>query len=908
MEFPNALRDISRGADTQIFFSHWNSPAESCNLISTWEYRRIAGKIYDSVIEKVAPDLLLILSPFEGLGDDCVWSVNDQIPTVSIFYDAIPMIFENEYLSDEKEKIWYEERVDLLKKCNGLISISENSKKDAQTILGINTSQHITIEAGLERATIKLANEAIPWSDENRPYLFSILGEDFRKNKKNLLHAFHHLVQREAFEHNLLIAYKQSKDEMEANALLLQELELENRVRFLDYVPDTELFSYLSGADLFVFPSLYEGLGLPVLEAWACSTPVVASFSSSLNELFDSNVFLFDPNDPKDIAEVVIKVLSSDELKEKNIAEGHIRAAKHQSLESGGVIWNFLEQVSKDSSRDGVEEPTSDPLRLAFFTPLPPQKSGISSHAIELLPTLTKNFSIKVFTERFSPELNESHWSYSELVHPISEFNSDEFDVCLYNIGNSEFHIESAKILEKNPGIVILHDAYLSGLAWITTVHTGNQSEFAKMLYKQGGSIALSNFLRGEPIEKIIASLMLNGFVIEKATSLVVHSQYSKELIRRDYEYFDNVDIRVLPQQHQVTAGLGLLDQTEETNISFATFGAIAETKSCGKLLAAWKGSLAERSGQATLYFVGENLSTDIEDNIKELDLNDTVTITGYLPTEEYAKFLHRIDVGIQLRRSSRGETSRALLDVMSAGKPVIANANGSFSEFRDYGAIMLEDDFEIFELRHAIDSLYVDEVLRATLGQLNLEKIHTNHSIASYSAELVDLIKAGYQASRDFPEGKTRQISRFAKESGISLDNRQLNNIFDSIVQNFPHNFRRRRILVDITHLLDYEPGAKEREEILQIFKELSELLPFLDLRFVGTGLWKSGFVDIPQFMSKFFTMETADFPMIRVNVDVLSTAFWAFNADSPSEDFHTIGELMSELRRILVEKYLKA
>ena len=905
-EFPDRLKELSKNSYPEVIFSHWSPPRDCGYLVSSREYRAIAQRIYESIIKKIAPDVLLILSPFEGLVDNIVWSINDRVPTVSIFYDAIPKIFEKEYLSDKNVKHWYEENMRLLQQCEGLISISENSKKDALDVLKLQTSKHITVEAGLEERTIKLAKGAIPMKHESGPYLFSILGEDFRKNKRNLLNAFQILVQSENFKHNLLIAYKQTKHEIEANFILLKELNLEGRVIFLGYLPDDELFSYLAGAELFVFPSLYEGLGLPVLEAWACSTPVVASNSSSLKELFDTDLFLFDPSDPKSIAEVMLKVLKSDELKRKNVVESHSSILNHQSSDSGEVIWNFLEKLTDNPLHDERQNSPSELLRLAFFSPLPPQKSGISSHAIELIPSLSKNFSLKIFTEHYSAILNEPGSVYSQLVHPISEFNSDDFDVCLYNMGNSDFHIESARILDKNPGIVILHDAYLSGLVWISTTHSDDQSEFPKKLYEVGGSIALSSFLLGDPIEKIINSFMLNSFVIEKASSIVVHSQYSKELIRRDFESLNDEVINVLPQQHQVLAGSGITENFESKNCSFATFGAIGETKLYSKLLEAWKGSLAEIGGKASLYFVGEDLTADIKFRIRELNLEDSVVITGYLSAQEYDKYLHLADVGIQLRKSSRGETSRALLDLMGAGKPVIANANGSFSEFHDYGVLMLKDEFEVVELRESIDNLYLDRNLQLTLGKLNLSKLSNFHSVKNYTDDLIRLIKRGHRASLEFPESITRQISNYAKKSRVALDDQQLVDTLDSIIHNFPHNLQKKRILVDISQFLDFMPDDKEALEVQRIFREFTEFLPFLDVRFVGKGLGQFDYVDIPNFMNKFFNMDTSRFPTTELTSAELATAYWPFMDGETLKSHKTIGQLMAELKKVLFEEYL--
>jgi glycosyltransferase involved in cell wall biosynthesis len=97
-------------------------------------------------------------------------------------------------------------------------------------------------------------------------------------------------------------------------------------VIFTGYVPETDLPALYSGADLFVFPSLYEGFGLPPLEAMACGTPVVCSNSSSLPEVVGDAAVTFDPQDVAGLADQIDRVLSSSAIREELIQKGIARA------------------------------------------------------------------------------------------------------------------------------------------------------------------------------------------------------------------------------------------------------------------------------------------------------------------------------------------------------------------------------------------------------------------------------------------------------------------------------------------------------------------------------------------------------------------------------------------------------
>jgi glycosyltransferase involved in cell wall biosynthesis len=125
----------------------------------------------------------------------------------------------------------------------------------------------------------------------------------------------------------------------------VEELGLEGSVVFTDYVPEGDLPALLSGARLFVFPSLYEGFGLPVLEAMACGTPVVCSSASSLPEVVGDAAVLVDPMDVKGLAMAIERVLGDEELRAKLIEHGFEQAKKFSWERCARETLDVLESV-----------------------------------------------------------------------------------------------------------------------------------------------------------------------------------------------------------------------------------------------------------------------------------------------------------------------------------------------------------------------------------------------------------------------------------------------------------------------------------------------------------------------------------------------------------------------------------
>jgi len=146
-----------------------------------------------------------------------------------------------------------------------------------------------------------------------------------RKNIQALIKAYALLCREKGFCHKLVLAGDMGWKN-EGLRELIQGLSLEDSIRFTGYVEDSDLPALYTLADLFVFPSLYEGFGLPVLEAMACGLPVVTSNVSSLPEVAGDAAVLIDPHSLDAIADGMRRMLVDRELRTKCIERGFERA------------------------------------------------------------------------------------------------------------------------------------------------------------------------------------------------------------------------------------------------------------------------------------------------------------------------------------------------------------------------------------------------------------------------------------------------------------------------------------------------------------------------------------------------------------------------------------------------------
>jgi len=175
-----------------------------------------------------------------------------------------------------------------------------------------------------------------------------------RKNLSRLVAAFAHLITQSPHLQifKLILAGKRGwlYDDLFAQ---VHRLGLEGRVLFPGYVPDEDKAALLSGALAFVFPSLYEGFGLPVLEAQACGCPVITSITSSLPEVAGDAALLVDPGDTSAIAAAMQQVATDPTLRENLIERGFANVRRFSWTACAQSVLGVIEQCAEDASHGG---------------------------------------------------------------------------------------------------------------------------------------------------------------------------------------------------------------------------------------------------------------------------------------------------------------------------------------------------------------------------------------------------------------------------------------------------------------------------------------------------------------------------------------------------------------------------
>ena len=216
-------------------------------------------------------------------------------------------------------------------KASKIIAISENTKKDIVSLLRIPEDKIVVIHSAVgeefkpikDQDTINVVKAKYKTGEK---FILDVGTLEPRKNLPFLVKAYHEALKSGKINHNLVLTGKKGWY-YESLFDLIKELKLEDKVILPGYVSDEDLPVLYNAADLFCFPSLYEGFGFPPLEALSCGTPVIAADNSSIPEVVGTAGILLPILDEKVWAENITKVLTDKELHRK-LSESGLEQAK----------------------------------------------------------------------------------------------------------------------------------------------------------------------------------------------------------------------------------------------------------------------------------------------------------------------------------------------------------------------------------------------------------------------------------------------------------------------------------------------------------------------------------------------------------------------------------------------------
>ncbi len=254
-----------------------------------------------------------------------------RCPTVVTVHDLIPYILP-ETVGPNYLEIFRQEMPRILSETQAIITVSEHSKKDLVRLMGIDPDRITVIYEAPESTYKEIRPEIAKARIANKygisgKFVLYLGGFSPRKNIPNLLRAFAK-IRADLPETVFLVIVGRHSPNFAALFELVEKLGLGDSVIFPGFAPVQDLPFLYNAASLFVYPSFYEGFGLPPLEAMACGTPTIIANCSSLPEIADKGAKAVDPHDIDAIAKAMFEILTKDKVAADLRKAGLSRAAE----------------------------------------------------------------------------------------------------------------------------------------------------------------------------------------------------------------------------------------------------------------------------------------------------------------------------------------------------------------------------------------------------------------------------------------------------------------------------------------------------------------------------------------------------------------------------------------------------
>jgi len=427
-------------------------------------------------------------------------------------------------------------------------------------------------------------------------------------------------------------------------------------------------------------------------------------------------------------------------------------------------------------------------MKLAYFSPLPPQRTGVADYSRELLPELAARAEVDLWVD--TPAARET-------LPDCRMFNYDGalpprvlggYDAAIYHIGNSSAHRGIYRMLLQAPGVVVMHDFVLHHFfaAYYLEAQRSPAAYIEEMAYNYGAAgeeLARQALRGGRPIwEDDPLRYPLNHRVLDHARGVIVHSEFTRGLIRQSHPH-----LPVLRVNLPVTVATPSGDCAElrrrygipADKVVIGSLGFGSAAKRIGMVLRA----IGELDRGDIIYLVVGELGEALRRDLRRGGDDRLVHATGYVGWEAFNDYCHLIDIGVDLRYPTMGESSASVCRIMGAGKPCVVSNVGWFAEIPDGCAIKLSPAPAEDALAQCLSDLLADAPLRRRIGANARKYIVENHNPAHAAAAYVAFVEElqAIERGSSVRTALTRTAGRAMAEIGVSAAD---NHLVDAIAE----------------------------------------------------------------------------------------------------------------------------
>ena len=386
-------------------------------------------------------------------------------------------------------------------------------------------------------------------------------------------------------------------------------------------------------------------------------------------------------------------------------------------------------------------------MRVAYYSPLPPSRSGIADYSTLLLPALRERI---------------------EIVVAEKGKRAPSADVALYHLGNDpDAHGWILDALNERPGVVVLHEYVLHHLIAGTTIGRGNGRAYLDAMERELG---VAGRLLGLGVLDNLLPLLwetqperfpLSGVVLDQARGLIVHSKYVAERAR---EAGYRGPLWRIPHP---AWPMGVVEPATDVSGDplIGCFGFLNMNKRIPELLEAFASFRRQQPGARLLLVGAAGERFDVQRRLERLGLTEGVERLDYVSEERMWSLMAACDVLVNLRYPTMGETSGSVIRALALGQALVVSDVGWFSELPDDAVLKVPiDDYEVATIEAAL-TVATDH--RATLGAAARAYVEREHALPAVTDAYVSALEvaAGGPAVDD---SVLLRIAEAAAEIGI--------------------------------------------------------------------------------------------------------------------------------------------
>ncbi len=641
---------------------------------------------------------------------------------LAVVHDVIPGLFPELYLQTIENKHYYQARLNALRSFDRFVTNSVATLDDTIEMLDLDRSELTVIgggadarfrppAAGHEATAAALITEGV--IDGLAPeYVLFPTGMDPRKNIERMIHAYGRLPSALRRRHQLVLVCRLSEPDLEIVMGWAAEAGLGDELLITGYVDDDTLCRLYQGAHLVVFPSYYEGFGLPALEAMRCGAPVICADATSLIEVQPLAEARFDPLDIDDIADAVRRALADGELRHRlRTQELPPFTWEVAADRTAAVVDELLAELDDRRIEIGPARPS-----LAVFSPLPPQQTPAASYTYRMVEALRRRCDVTVFVDT-----HPSHvWAPEGVsIEPVKNYgpltaSGAAFDQTLYVLGDNLLHIAAYQALREHPGPVLFFDPQLTELfgearrAAPELLRGPTVGSTLAHLYPGRYRVEVEAMEAIPPASAARFGILMAAEAAELARPALAHADHTTRLLALDtgveVEHLGPIPCpdaveRVPPPEP--TDGAAMI----------VSFGMVTPARQPERLIEAMT-AVHRTSPAARLRFVGPveaGYRAELEQLIVTRGLGDAVELTGPVDNRTLGVFQREATIAVQLTTTGDTETAAEVAQLLALGVPTVTTGAGPLTEIPADAITRVVPDVVGAELAETITGLLLD-------------------------------------------------------------------------------------------------------------------------------------------------------------------------------------------------------